>query len=179
MQDDQEIPICLQLAYTDKNGNKFYSFKNIGEIPYKRLVSAKVQEHFISMGIDSDMLTKIAKAGIHASQQTITDIEEYKSEMNLLFQNILLRVGYVCSEDLYMRLASCYFLLEGETITEFTAAWFEKKLLMCHDDVDLKGFFLQTAFKLTTNLQDISEQTIANSLEWAKEREKQIPPLKS
>jgi len=49
---------------------------------------------------------------------------------------------------------------------------------MCQADVDLKGFFLQTAFRLTTNLQDISEITIANSLQYAMERERQIPPSK-
>lgn len=177
--DEKEIPVCLEPAYTDKNGNNIYAFKNVAEIPYKRFVSAKVQEHFISMGLDKVVLDKIVSAGIKLSQQTVTDIEEFKSEINLLFQNIKLRIGYVCSEDIYLRLASCYYVLLDEPLTHFDNNWYEKKLIMCEQDPDLKGFFLQTAFKLTTDLQDISETTIATYLQYAAERERQIPVPKS
>lgn len=176
--EEKEIPVCLELAYTDKNGNNIYAFKNVAEIPYKRFVSAKVQEHFISMGIDKVILDKIVNAGIRYSQQTVTDIEEFKSEINLLFQNIKLRIGYVCSEDIYLRLASCYYVIDGEPLEEFNNNWYEKKLIMCQEDPALKGFFLQTAFRLTTDLPDISETTIASSLAYAQQREMQIPPSK-
>lgn len=174
---EQEIPICLELAYTDKNGNKFYKFRT-GEMPYKRFISAKVQEHFISMGIDKDILSKIVDAGIRMTQQTVTDIEEFKSELNILWQNIKMRVSFVCSEDIYMRLASCYYVLLDEPLDSFTNAWHEKKLVMCYEDEGLRSFFLQTAFNLTTNLELTSEITIQNLLDYAKMREDQIPVSK-
>ncbi len=178
MTEEQDILMCLELAFTDKNGNNIYAFKNVAEIPFKRFMSAKVQEHFITMGIDKSILEKIVSAGIRYSQQTITDIEEFKSEINLLFQNIKLRIGYVCSEDLYLRLAACYYVIEGEPLEAFDNNWFEKKRIMCEEDPALKGFFLQTAFRLTTDLPNISENIMQTSLQYAMEREKQIPPSK-
>jgi hypothetical protein len=150
--------IPLNHVYTAKDGTKWFEYKNPLTIPARRAISAEVATRFAEMNMNKDQLkTLIEGMKKHANNGNIVELFNILAEMEF-------RMEYIGEEKTLLELASCYFIIDGENENDFNDVWKSRKTEMMENDGDLKDFFLQRAFVITTKYSELSETDIHDYL---------------
>lgn len=150
--------IEVEEVYTDKFGNKWYSYVNPLSIPAKRAIAAEVATRFAEMNI-----TK-------ASFKVLVDEMKKKAnegnivELFQLLAEIEFRLEFLGEEETLKQLACCYFLINDEDEADYSDVYNSKKLEVWREDDEAKYFFIQGAFILTQGYSSLSEIDIQEYL---------------
>lgn len=167
----------LTLAYTDKNKNKWYTFTPEAVLPWRRFMTGNIADFFLKKGLPDTFLRKVISLGKDTCMDTKKSEKQRLQDNYDIWRNLEMRLGYVCGEEQYLRLAAVYYLLPDEPIDVVHEAFTQRKIELWAQDEAAKDFFLQWAFSRTMGLADISLKDIRNYLSIAKEREMNIPTL--
>jgi len=165
-----------KLCYTDAQGNNYYEFIDDFHMPYKRFVTAQLQERYVRFGLTHGVLDTMAKACERMAMDAASKPEQLRKFIMTLGLNIEQRLGYMAGEDAYMQLAGVFYLIEGEPLDP-EQGWFQKKKDIWHNDPAAKDFFLHGAFVKSSGLAETSIQDMKTFFQVAAERENIIPTL--
>lgn len=150
--------IPLNHVYTAKDGTKWFEYKNPLTIPARRAISAEVATRFAEMNMNKTQLkTLIDGMKRHANNGNIVELFNILAEMEF-------RLEYIGEEKTLLELATCYFVIDGENENDFNDVWKNRKMEMMENDGELKDFFLQRAFVITTKYSELSETDIHDYL---------------
>jgi len=155
----QDYPI--QEIFTDKQGNKWYTFARVSDalkMPQKRAVLAEVSTKYAEMNMTKDDLERF----IAAIQE-----ECNKGKLTKAFYFLELmkeRLTWAAEEETLLDLACVYFLLEGENVLACTPEMTAKKKAILREDAEARAFFLVTAYNCTAHYGSISETGILDYL---------------
>lgn len=152
-------------VYVDMEGNKWFTFADIKQIPAKRGILAELATKYIDMNITSARL-----------REFVDKISENVNEGRFIKAAALLellseRLNWSCEEETLMQFAKVYFLMEGEPITgggPGSIQYEKQKDAILRKDLAARAFFLTRAFILTKNYSDISPENILEYLEQKK-----------
>lgn len=167
----------LKEVYTDAAGRTWYEFHNDGMMDYKRFMSAQLAERFLRHGLTQSFMEKLVETGVTIAHDKKRTEQQVRQDQAALWQNLHMRLGYVSSEDQYLRLAAVYFVLPDEPLDQCHESWTQKKIVMWEQDQAAKDFFLQRAITRTHDLPDISIPDMQQLLTIAQERSANIPTL--
>lgn len=167
----------FQVVYKDKSKQEYYGITQGANYPWKRFATANIHDFFIKKGLPDTFLKKIIELGKQIALDTKRNEKKLREDVFAIFQNLEMRLGYVCGEEQYLRLAAAYFLLPDEPVAEVYESFTQRKMQLWEADQKAKDFFLQWAFERTMGLVDISLEDIQNYLRIAQEREMTIPTL--
>jgi hypothetical protein len=151
---------CSQtMCYTDKDGNKWYSFDDLTAIPYTRNFAATKISSLYSLGLSKDDLSNHV-TGLKTILKS-TDKDKYeKAYANLLdFES---KANNATDAIKQMSSLVCvYFTINEEPIDSFDQALQMKKMGLLEADIDMHSFFLQRQIERTehyiTSLDIISK----------------------
>jgi len=165
-----------KLCYTDASGNKYYEFIDDFQMPYKRFVTAQLQDRYVRFGLTVGVLETMHKACERMALDASVKPEQLRKFIMTLGLNIEQRLGYMAGEDAYMQLAGVFYLIEGEPL-EPEQGWFQKKKDIWHNDPEAKDFFLLGAFRKSSGLAQTSIEDMKTFFQVAEQREAIIPTL--
>lgn len=150
--------IPLTKIYTDKNGRNWYEYTNPLTIPARRAISAEVATRFQEMNLTKDQLIRLMGAMKDAANKgNIVELFQFLGEIEF-------RLNFIGEEITLMELASVYYVVDGEDETTLDEKWKMWKLEALKGDAELKDFFIQRAFTLTTNYSNTSGTAILDYL---------------
>ncbi|MFM9143187.1 MAG: hypothetical protein ACKOPP_04215 [Bacteroidota bacterium] len=127
-------------------------------IPARRAIAAEIATRFQEMNLTKEQLMRLMVAMKEAANKgNIVELFQYLGEIEF-------RLNFIGEENTLMELAAIYFVMDGEDETTLDEKWKQIKLDSFKGDGDLKDFFLQRAFTLTTNYSNISGTGILDYL---------------
>jgi hypothetical protein len=155
----------LILCYTDRNGNNFYQYANLMQMPQERAVKLDIASQAALYGLDSDFLNTLAENGIDFLQSDSDQAKKDKLWYDLHELQNRLKESNV--QRLYVHLGALLFLIDHEdpyTVNDLTTA---RKIEMAATDDDLRAFFLHIAYAFTRTSKTENDSSTATL--WAEE----------
>lgn len=137
----------MSMVYTDKDGNKWYCFDDLTQIPYTRTFAATKISSLYALGFSKEDLT-----GFVSKQKTIlksTDPDKYEKAYAMLldFEN---KANNATDAVKQMSSLVCvYFTLNDELIDSFDNGLQVKKMSLLEADPEAHAFFLKLLVNLT------------------------------
>lgn len=155
---DNSKDVRLNHVYTDKEKNKYYTFKNFLEISAKRALAAEKACRYIDMYVTEAMLKDcIDKMKQEMNKNNLFGLASIVNELDI-------RMKFVAEEDTLLELGACYFFFENESPAEYNYDLNKEKLKLWKKDEEAYSFFLSMALKATTKYSNISEKDLLNYL---------------
>lgn len=167
----------LEVIYTGADGTKYYHFPNLADIPMKRFHSAQVEEKYLTFGFTKAYGDKIIALGKSLAFDGSRSDKQKIQDMYQVFLNMEQRLGYISSEEHYLRLAAIYYLIDDEPEGEVVEAFTMKKIKLWSEDPAAKDFFIQRVFQAIAGSANIALEQIKSYLEIAEARQQTIPTL--
>jgi hypothetical protein len=139
---------CTQtMVYTDKEGNKWWSFDDLTAIPYTRNFAATKISSLYALGLSKDDLT-----GFISKQKAIlksTDQEKYEKAFALLLDFEGKATNATDAVKQMSSLVCVYFTLNDEPIDSFDNNLQIRKMSLVEADTEMHAFFLNMLIDLT------------------------------
>ncbi len=137
----------MNLMYTDKDGNKWWSFSDLTAMPYTRNFAATKITSLYALGLSKDDLTSHISGlkTILKSQDTdryekaYANVLDFESKANNATDAIKQMSSLVC----------VYFTLNDEPIDSFDNNLQIKKMSLLEADIEMHGFFLKHQIGIT------------------------------
>lgn len=150
--------IDLKQVYKDRAGNIYYAYVDPRELPGPRLRVAEVAVVEAGMNID-------AKTGMEMidRQMEYWNKGQYAQAINISTE-LYKRFKMLAEEETLLKLATAYFVMNGEDETRYNKSDQELKLRAWADDEDARDFFIVEAVKLTGYYSTISPEDILTYL---------------
>ncbi len=147
--------IHLNLIYVDKFGNDYWSFEKLEDIPARRMVEASKAERHFDFNLTRTQLVQMLNQIISSADT---------NQKNAIAQEIIQRT-YFCGElETTIDIACCYFLINDESINEWSYVMQGKKREAwlgdgkTHEgDPAALAFFLAGAHQFIAHLVDLSK----------------------
>ena len=133
----------LKLIYESKNGQKWYTFYNPLEMPYKRAIQAEAMTRMAEFNITKERLLLYIKELTKAS-----NAKDWILADHVIFQ-IRVNLEENAEEQTLMNLAACYILSENEDLTDISSQQIKEKIDIWSKDSEMCSFFLQFAWMCT------------------------------
>lgn len=150
--------IPLTKIYTDRSGRNWYEYSNALTIPARRAIAAEIATRFQEMNLTKEQLIRLMGAmKTAANAGNIVELFQYLGEIEF-------RLNFLGEENTLLELASIYFIIDGEDESTMDEMIKQTKLDALRGDAELKDFFIQKAFTLTTNYSNTSETAILDYL---------------
>jgi hypothetical protein len=139
---------CSQtMCYTDKDGNKWYSFDDLTSIPYTRNFAATKISSLYSLGLSKDDLsnhvtglkTILKSADKDKYEKAYAIVLDFESKASNATDAVKQMSSLVC----------VYFTMNDEPIDSFDNGLQIKKMSLMEADIDMHGFFLTKQIELT------------------------------
>lgn len=144
-------------VYTDKEGNSWYQFTDLAQIPYTRSFAANKITSLYTLGLSKDDLTSII-----SKLKTIlksTDPDKYEKAYAVVLDFETKATNATDSIKQMSSLVCVYFTINNEPIDSFENSLQLKKMELLEADLDMHTFFLkrQTAAieNYTTSLNSL------------------------
>src|SRR6185369_6929222 len=135
------------MCYTDKDGNKWYSFDDLTAIPYTRSFAATKISSLFALGLSKDDLTSHINGLKTLLKSNDTDKYE-KAYANVL--DFEAKANNATDAIKQMTALTCvYFTLNDEPIDSFDNNLQIKKMSLLEADVDMHSFFLRRQIDIT------------------------------
>lgn len=163
----EDIP-AMKLIYTDDQGNKFYEFANVLEIPSRRSIAAEVAIREQQMNLTADNLNMLIE---HA--KTAGDKGNFSDVMTII-NEIQYRLTFAGEEQTLLKLATIYFTINGENPNKYKKEDQDLKMEIFKSNDDVRDFFLQKAYNLTQIYSDTSEADILMYLKRVESQNKRL-----
>lgn len=158
---DEEYDL-LDLVHTDIYDNKYYKFKDLLQMSVRRHIAAEMALRNAEYCMrKEDLLDFIKKMKDNLNSGIFTDAAYTLHEMEA-------RLLYVSEENTLVELATVYFYIEHEPLTQYAPAWQEKKRNNWRLDEDTMNFFLRAAFSFTNQYSKHSNLDILTYLQGIK-----------
>jgi hypothetical protein len=139
---------CTQShGYTDKEGNQWFSFDDLTQIPYTRNFAATKISSLYALGLSKDDLS-----GFISKQKAIlksTDPEKYEKAFALLLDFEGKAANATDAIKQMSSLVCVYFTINEEPIDSFDGNLQQKKMSLLEADIDMHSFFLNMLIDLT------------------------------
>ena len=155
----------LSLIKTDDNGNKWYCFRDLGDMPYLRSLVADMAKRFDRAKITKENLTELLQL-----QKKTKDI----AEKDKIADEIILRTNHLSEEGCLMELCCVYFILNDENPDVYNKVAAVEKQKLINADYKLKCFFLYWLQQTIPIFPDISIFDIVEYLELPKQLKDEI-----
>jgi len=160
---DKDFPL-VELPIT-VGGKKFYSFANPIQLPTRRALAAEAATKQAEMNVTSEELLQFC------DEMTVYGNKGEISKVFYLLERLRERMDWACEYETLMKLAMCYFLVEGEPVQSVKNEFTKMKRELIQADPAAEGFFLTAAYKLTVEYSDFSETDILQYLAQKSTRE--------
>lgn len=147
-QNDQTGSQCTQsMVYTDKEGNKWWGFEDLTQIPYTRNFAATKISSLYALGLSKEDLTSFI-----ARQRVVlksNDPDKYEKAYALLldFENKAINATDAVKQ--MSSLVCVYFTLNDELIDSFDNGLQVRKMSILEADPEMHAFFLKRVVDLT------------------------------
>lgn len=134
----------MDMIYTDKDGRKWWGFRDLFAIPYMRIVMSKQLADLFQVGITAQDLRDLfnRSKGLLKPANGVHDPEKYEKLYALLLEKEVLMESAVDPLKQYLTLATVYVCSDDEVIDIFTHDKVELKLKLWSDDQEMSAFFL-------------------------------------
>lgn len=160
----------LMHCYTDKEGVKYYTYKNITDLPAIRLVNIEKETRFVEMYMTEDVLRIALKMMKEAGNK-----QDWVQVFSII-QDLEIRLKFLSEEKTLLKLAALYFFEEGENPYKIDDNILDNKQARWDNDEEAKTFFLTFALRLTKRRFNLSEDDLLN---YMKENEANVEMLNS
>jgi hypothetical protein len=145
---------CTQtMVYTDKEGNKWYSFDDLTAIPYTRNFAATKISSLYALGLSKDDLTGFIskqKAVLKPSDPNkMNDTEKYEKAYSLLMDFESKAMNATDAVKQMSSLVCVYFTINDEPIDSFDGKLQDRKMSILEADYEAHCFFLNSLINLT------------------------------
>lgn len=142
--------MCTQtMCYTDKEGNKWYSFDDLMSLPYTRNFAATKISSLYAIGLSKDDLSGHINGLKSILKSTDSDKYEKAYALVLDFEN---KANNATDAIKQMSSLVCvYFTINDELIDGFDNNLQIKKMSILEADIDAHSFFLQRQVTATEN----------------------------
>lgn len=168
---DNSKDVKLNHIYTDKENNKYYTFKNFLEIPAKRALAAEKACRYVDMYITEKMLKDcIKKMKEEMNKNNLFGLATIVNELDI-------RMKFVAEEETLLELGACYFFLQDENPNDYNYELNKEKIKLWKKDSEAYSFFLQMALRATQKYSNISESDLLSYLNINKENEDRLKNL--
>jgi hypothetical protein len=155
----------LVLCYTDRNGNNFYQYADLLQMPQERAVKLEIASQAALYGLDNDFLNTLAENGIDFLQSNSDQAKKDKLWYDL--HELKNRLEQSNIERLYIHLGALLFLIDNEDPYTVNPVTTTRKIQLVAKDDDLRAFFLHIAYAFTRTSKTESDSSTATL--WAKE----------
>jgi hypothetical protein len=148
----------LKLIYESKSGEKWFTFYDPLQIPYKRAIQAEAMTRMAEFNITKERLQLFIDKFTEASAKKDWILNNhilYQLQVNLL-EN--------AEEQTLMNLAACYIVGENENLNDISSQEMKIKIDLWSKDSELCAFFLQFAWMCTRQYGKNSNLDILNYL---------------
>ena len=135
---------ALTLALTDKNGVKYYEFRDERLLPPKRAMAALTFTRFAEMRLTEERLNTI----LDEMEKLFNSGHFLKA--GALIEELRLSQQLFAEPQTLADLATVFFVVEGEDALEFDPDINKTKKDYWSKDADARAFFLQRAYQKTT-----------------------------
>lgn len=140
--------------HTDKFGQKWYTWKNVLNLPPERGIMAELATNQLDMNITRDSLQKFVVRMLNNCNsgqftKVVSDLE-----------TIADRLTWVAEEKTLEELALVYLIIEGENLRTPSQKDTQRKRKVFAEDEESRSFFLRLAWKNTKLYSDISDSDI-------------------
>lgn len=137
----------LEVVRTDRNGNKYYQFKDAKQMPGERYLVGLVKVEEANMGVDAedlynyltDALDNFNKSKFAEAASTLVKLRN--------------RVVTADPKNAYLSLAGVYILLNDESPQKYDVVAARRKYKLWTADPDLQSFFLNFAYGIIKSYQ--------------------------
>lgn len=155
----------VDLAYIDVDGNHFYLYRNVTDLPFRRHIAAEIATKQAEFNLTKEKFEKLLDAMIKSM-----DDGKYAEVATMLYETKE-RLAFAAEEYTLLQLASVFTLMNDENGDHYYALEQKAKQDAWQKDDDAKDFFLRLAFNLTKTSQNISDIDI---LAYLKEIEQKV-----
>lgn len=150
----------LELAYTDKLGNKWYNHSNVLGISPARGIAAARADRYVGLKISENNFKDLINAAIDG----VNTNQDFVGAFAIL-NELKYRSEFLCEENSILDLASIYYFLEDEN-PEFPSEYHNKKKLdIWQKDELCRGFFLHMGLALTKRFSTTAEDDLLKFLQ--------------
>ena len=150
--------IELELVYTDSNGNKWRSPKDLSEYPFVRLNMIQTYSRYADLKMDSQRLHTIVDNTLNCLNKG----EEH--EAIILLNEVKVAESLFCEKNTLLKLASAMFLINDEKANSFNDNYEKLKIDMMLNDAECMAFFLPIAYQTLTNFKNNSSLQVVEYL---------------
>ncbi len=138
-------PTPTKLVYTDKAGNKYFTFKEPSNIPATRALTAWVFTKDAEFCLTSERWRTLLDKMTEALNQKQPNIKEIGTLISLAESADEL----YCERETLLKLASVYVIMNDEDPESYETHWQEAKRKAWGKDTDAESFFLQLSYQYT------------------------------
>jgi len=137
----------MNLMYTDKDGNKWWSFSDLTAMPYTRSFAATKITSLYTLGLSKDdltahiitMKTMLKSNDPEKQEKMYASVLDFENKANNATDAIKQMSSLVC----------VYFTLNDEPIDSFDNNLQIKKMSLLEADIEMHGFFLKHQIGIT------------------------------
>lgn len=149
------------LEYIDRQGNKWYSFNNILDMSMDRKLMIDEAQRFMELNITKDKLLKI----IVSLKDKISN--KKNDDAFVTVANLEARLSLKAETETCLQLCAIIFLINNEPLTHFDNKYYEQKLELLTNDIELRNFFFQLFLIKYKSFTQQSAQDFINYLKKA------------
>lgn len=132
--------IELEMVYTDKNGNNFYTYKHFHQMPQSRVLAVQHLALFASVGVTPEYLqgivTDYKKYAEQKDGSALTSVHNKIYELDILMKESR-------PQELYIKIAAALLLIDHEDPHTYSQQITDKKIQLANQDEFLSLFFSQ------------------------------------
>lgn len=150
--------IELELVYTDSNGNKWRSPKDLSEYPFVRLNMIQTYSRYADLKMDSQRLHTIVDNALNCLNKG----EEH--DAIILLNEVKVAENLFCEKNTLLKLASAMFLINDEKANSFNDNYEKLKIDTMLNDAECMAFFLPIAYQTLTNFKNNSSLQVVEYL---------------
>lgn len=142
--------VCTQtMCYTDKDGNKWFSFDDLLSLPYTRNFAATKVSSLYALGLSKDDLFGFINRGKELTKSN--DKEKYE-KLYAAFLDFENKANSATDAIKQMSALACiYYTLNDEPIDGFDNNLQIKKMSLMEGDLEMHSFFLKHQIEVTEN----------------------------
>lgn len=138
-------PTPVKKVYTDKSGNKYFTFKEPGNIPHGRWLDAQVYQRWVEFCLTEDKWITMLEEMRKALNQKAPDL----TRMGALIEVAMAANEVYCEKETMLNLATVYFTMNDEDPESFLDYWQKAKREAWAKDAGAERFFLQQSVQYT------------------------------
>jgi hypothetical protein len=154
--------------YTDIFGNKYYILKEPTRISLKRSIAAEAALRIAEFCITKEKLKDLTDK---AKEAVLSG--DYSLCVNILHE-IQVRSEFAGEQETLISLSTVYVYMEHEPINQYAEFWQDRKKEIWSKDQDAQDFFLDLAWRLTKQYNNLSNIDILTYLRGVKEVERKM-----